>query len=101
MVDEQKQRREFGRWILLLGLNNSEPCGAWEEVLLSIMQGMYADATQAEVRRALNYLAERNLIHCEKKPDGRWFCKLGRYGFDVVDYAVECDPGIARPEKFR
>ncbi|TAK81749.1 MAG: hypothetical protein EPO20_24085, partial [Betaproteobacteria bacterium] len=83
MLNEAKQRREFGRWVLLLGLNNSEPYGAWEEVLLSIVQGMYADATRDEVRRALDYLAERSLVHCKKHPDGRWHCKLTRTGVDV------------------
>ena len=99
MVNEEKQRREFGRWVLLLGLNNSEPYGAWEEVLVSIVQGMYADATRNEVRRALDYLSERGLVHVKKNPDGRWFGKLTRLGVDVVEYTVSCEPGIARPEK--
>ncbi len=99
MVDGEKQRREFGRWVLLLGLSNAEPYGTWEEVLLAILQGMYADATRLEVRRSLDYLAERDLVHCQKKPNGRWYCKLTRVGLDVVEYTVECDPGIARPEK--
>jgi hypothetical protein len=26
--------------------------------------------------------------------------KLTRIGIDVVEYTVECDPGIARPKKY-
>ncbi len=99
MLDEKKQRREFTRWLLLLGLYNSVPLGAWEEVLVSIIQGLYGDATKLEVRRELDYLDERRLIHVTKNPNGRWFGKLSRDGVDVVEYTVECDPGIARPDR--
>jgi hypothetical protein len=42
----------------------------------------------------------RNLISIDHQPDGRWFCKLERYGVDVVEYTVPVEPGIARPEKY-
>lgn len=99
MFDKEKQRREFSRWVLLRALDNAEPLGAWEEMLLSIIQAIYTDATQNEVRRALDYLTERGLTHVKKHPNGRWFSKLTRAGMDVVEYAVDCDPGIERPEK--
>ncbi len=100
MMDQDKQRREFGRWLMLLALNNARPIGAWEEILLSIMRAMWPDATAREVRLALDYLDDRKLIRLEKKPDGRWFADLNRYGVDVVEYTVPCEPGIARPEKY-
>lgn len=99
MVDNEKQRREFMRWVLLLTLYNAIPMGAWEEVLLSVVQGIYADATRMEVRRQLDYLAERRLAKLKKGPDGRWFGELTRDGVDVVEYTVAVEPGIARPEK--
>lgn len=98
-IDPIKQRREFLRWVMLLGLYNAAPVGAWEEVLLSIAQGVYADSSQHEVRLVLDYLSDRELIKLEKKPDGRWFCDLTRHGTDVVEYTVCVDPGIARPPK--
>lgn len=100
MIDQAKQRREFGRWVLMLALYNAKPIGAWEELLLSVMQGMWPDATRREVQIALDYLADRKLIDLQKKPDGRWFSDLNRYGTDVVEYTVPCEPGIARPEKY-
>ena len=99
MLDHDKQRREFTRWVLLLGLYNAEPLGAWEEVLHQIVRTIYADATRLDVRRNLDYLAERDLVELEKKPEGRWFAGLTRDGFDVVEYTVDVEPGIARPEK--
>lgn len=100
MIDQAKHRREFGRWVVLLGLYNAKPIGAWEEVLLAILQGMWPDATAREVRLALDYLADRELVDLQKKPDGRWFADLNRNGVDIVEYTVDVDPGIARPEKY-
>lgn len=99
MIDDEKQRREFMRWVLILALNNAQPVGAWEEVLLSIVRAIYPDATKMEVRRALDYLDERKLIELRKHPDGRWFAKLTYHGVDVAEYTVDVHPGIARPAK--
>lgn len=99
MIDNEKQRREFTRWVLMLALNNARPIGAWEEVLISIVQGIYADVTRTELRRELDYLDERGLVKLQKKPDGRWFSELTRDGVDVVEYTVDVDPGIARPAR--
>nr|WP_269450860.1 hypothetical protein [Stenotrophomonas sp. MMGLT7] len=95
-----KVRREQQRWILLLALHNAAPYGAYEEILISTVQALYPDATQLEVRRALEYLKDRCMIGLDKKPDGRWFADLSRLGTDIVEYTVDCAPGIARPEKY-
>lgn len=100
MADFAKIRRENIRWQILLTLNNARPVGAFEKIALSVVQAEYPDATQNEVRRELDYLDERNLISIDKKPDGRWFAEIGRYGIDVVEYTVPVEPGIARPEKY-
>jgi hypothetical protein len=100
MVDYEKTRRESMRWIVLLTLHNASPIGAWEELILSTVQGMYPDATAHEVRRQLDYLSDRALVSLKKEPSGRWFADLTRDGTDVAEYTVECDPGIARPTKY-
>lgn len=100
MADMQKVRREAIRWTILLALNNARPIGAFEGLILSVIQAEYPDSTREEVRKELDYLNERDLVEVEHKPDGRWFCKLKRYGVDVVEYTVDCEPGIARPEKY-
>jgi hypothetical protein len=98
-LDLDRQRREFVRWVLLLALYNARPLGAWEEVLISTIQGVYTDATKQEVRLELAYLDERGLAKIQRRPDGRWFAELNRDGVDVVEYTIEVEPGIARPEK--
>lgn len=100
MIDHEKTRREHMRWYVLLTLHNASPMGAYEEVVHATVQGMYPDATALEVRRALDYLSERQLVKLVKEPGGRWFADLTRDGTDVVEYTVQCDPGIARPPKY-
>lgn len=99
-VDSAKARREHMRWLLILTLNNARPVGAYEEVALSTVQAMYPDATQLEVRRELDYLADRKLVELDKQPSGRWFAELNRYGVDIAEYTIDCEPGIARPAKY-
>lgn len=99
-VDHARVRREYLRWVLILTLNNARPLGCYVDTAVATAQGVYPDATRLEVQRELDYLAERALVDLDKRPDGRWIAKLNRYGVDVAEYTVDCEPGIARPEKY-
>ncbi len=99
-IDMAKLRRENMRWLIILTLNNARPIGAFESVILSVAQSEYPDATPLEIRRELDYLFDRDLVDLEKRPDGKWFADLSRYGVDIAEYTVDCEPGIARPQKY-
>ncbi len=99
-LDTAKIRRESMRWNILLTLNNARPMGAYEELILSTVQSIYPDATALELRREIDYLADRSLVDLRKEPSGRWFADLTRYGVDVAEYTVDCQPGVARPAKY-
>ncbi|MBK0062399.1 MULTISPECIES: hypothetical protein [unclassified Acinetobacter] len=100
MTDIEKARREGMRWQLLNALNKGRPIGAMDVLLLSVMQDLYSDCTVNELHTQLEYLDDRKLIEIVKKPDGHWFSKLTHYGIDIVEYTVDCYPGIARPPKY-
>lgn len=100
MIDQVKARREHLRWLILLTLNNARPIGAYEGPILAVAQSEYPDASMLEMRRELDYLGDRDLIEVERKPDGRWHAELTRHGVDIAEYTVNCEPGIARPEKY-
>ncbi len=100
MLDDAKIRRESIRWYILLTLNNARPEGAYEEVILTTVQGIYRDSTAQEVRRELDYLTDRKLAQVKREPSGRWFADVTRYGVDIVEYTVDCEAGIARPQKY-
>lgn len=101
MTNPQKFRREHVRWIILLTLNNARPIGATDSLVVSVVRAEYADTTLNEVRRELDYLKDRKLVELKLPPDGgAWHAELTRYGVDIAEYTVDCQPGIARPEKY-
>lgn len=100
MTDHARARREGMRWNLLNCLDKARPYTTSEVFLVDVMRGIYPDATPMEVRRELDYLHDRQLIVLTKQPSGAWFADLARFGVDLVEYSVDCDPGIARPPKF-
>ena len=100
MVDHVKVRRESMRWNLINTLDKARPHTSSEQFLLDVMRAIYPDATALEVRRDLDYLADRKLVDLNKTPSGAWFADLTRYGVDIAEYTIDCAPGIARPEKY-
>jgi len=99
-IDVAKIRREHLRWLIILTLNNARPIGSFEGPVLSVAQAEYPDATALELRRELDYLHDRELVQVIKRPDGKWFAELTRLGVDLAEYTIDCEPGIARPEKY-
>jgi hypothetical protein len=93
----QKIRREAIRWHLLSATNLSRPYGCYTEALLPIIQAVYIDATHHEIRTELDYLEERELVKIKKDGLDRWFVELSRTGIELVEYTIECQPGISRP----
>ncbi|MGL4708406.1 MAG: hypothetical protein ACRCWH_09340 [Aeromonas veronii] len=100
MIDAAKARRESMRWYILLTLNTSRPVDPTEVLVLSTIQGVIPDATAAELRREMDYLADRKMIDLDKQPHGVWVAGLTSLGVDIVEYTVDCRPGIARPTKY-
>lgn len=94
-----KARRELMRWQLLVSLDVAAPYGMSPVALKTIIGATYVDVTDGEIKRHLDYLHERELIHVSTDPLGLEFAKLGRHGTDIVEYTVDCDAGIARPRK--
>lgn len=100
MIDMAKARREGMRWNIINILNKARPYPTNEAFLFDVMRSIYQDTSPLEMRRELDYLADRDLIYLKKEPSGTWFADLTRYGVDLAEYTLPCEPGIARPEKF-
>lgn len=92
-----KARSETIRWLLLLTLNIARPAEAHAGMLRSVVAAVYSDITDLQIRRELEYLEFRELITTRTDPMGQVRAKLTREGVDVVEYTVDCEPGIARP----
>ena len=96
----EKARREGMRWHLINTLNKARPYTSAEVFLLDVMRGIYPDVTALELRQQLEYLQDRELIDLTKQPSGMWFADLNRLGVDIAEYTIDCQAGIARPEKY-
>lgn len=96
----EKARREGMRWHLINTLNKARPYTSSEVFLLDVMRGIYPDVTALELRQQLEYLQDRKLLDLTKQPSGMWFAGLNRLGVDIAEYTVDCEAGIARPEKY-
>ncbi|NPU85539.1 MAG: hypothetical protein HPY65_13765 [Syntrophaceae bacterium] len=100
-IDLKKVQRESTRWLILATLDAARPIGANERLILSTVQEVIRDVTLLDIRRELDYLDHRKLLEIKGKDTCHgWTAELTRDGIDVVEYTVECDPGIARPKKW-
>lgn len=100
-MNMEKVRREALRWHLLQIANVSRPQGINTAAMLPIIHTVYANASERELRLQLDYLEERELVKISKDPLDNWTVELTRYGVDIVEYTIDCEPGISRPRIHR
>lgn len=98
-MDIEREQREEMRWRVLVVLNAGRPKPVAETLILRVLTDVALPATPHSLRRELDYLEHRSLIHITNCERPTWMCELTRLGVDVVEYTVACDPGIARPEQ--
>jgi len=99
-MDLAKARREELRWMILRSLYAAQPVGASEAIIRNAIDPCIPDLTITELRRELDYLAERDLVTISERNRPVWFAKINRNGVDIVEYTVDCQPGIARPKEW-
>ncbi len=90
-------RHQTVRYFLLMALNVARPAEAQAYMLRSVVASVFADVTDLEVLRELDYLTSRELISTHVNPMGQTLAKIERYGVDVLERTVACDPGIILP----
>ncbi len=95
----QRARRETVRWLLLVTLNVTRPESASITLIKPVLMASYSDITDAEIKRELCYLQDRELIRIERDPLGTWNSSITRHGVDIVEYTIPVEPGISRPRK--
>lgn len=100
ILDTEKARRDTLRWLVLHCLYATQEVGANELMVRQTIEALYTDVTESEVRRALDYLADRGLIDFLDRAGPVWRARINHHGIDVVEYTVECHPGIARPKRW-
>lgn len=99
-VDLARAQREEIRWRILRTLDAGRPLPVSETIVLRTLQDINLQVTPHSLRRELDYLADRGLLSIEGKESPTWSAELTRYGVDLVEYTVPCEPGIARPRQW-
>src|SRR5690625_3546554 len=97
----EKARRETLRSRIIQTLNISGEWPVSEDILLQAVGGLDMPVQVHDVRRALAYLDRRKLVTIARRGSApQWEAKLSRHGVDLAEYAIDCEPGIARPQRY-
>jgi len=99
-MDMERNRREAIRWHILVAVNAGSPHPVAESLILSAIQSIPIECTALELRRQLDYLEDRRLVHLGRHEGAPWTVELTRHGVDFVEYTIDAEPGIARPKKY-
>src|SRR5690606_5245799 len=95
----EKARREMARWYILKTLDAGRPTEVSEALILLALGDARIALTPSELRRELGYLSGRKLVELQGEGSSVWSASLTRYGIDLVEYTIDCGPGIARPPR--
>ena len=93
----ERARRESARWYILRALDAGRPQPVAERLIGAALAGAGYPLSDNELRRELDYLRDRRLIVIADDQAPVWLCDMTRYGVDIVEYTIACEPGIARP----
>ena len=99
-VDLERAQREEARWRILRALDAGRPMPVSESVIWRTLTDATVPASPQQVRRELVYLQEKLLLSILNREGPTWSAQLTAHGTDVVEYTVECPPGINRPQKW-
>lgn len=97
-MDINKAVRESVRWYILVALNAGRPFPVGEDILVRTLIDAKLRMTTGELRRELDYLADKGLVEVGQNRDD-WEASLTALGVDVVEYTVDAPPGMSRPAK--
>jgi hypothetical protein len=96
-TDLERLQREAMRWRVLKILDAGRPEALSETIVLGALSGAKFQTTLVALRRELDYLENRRLVEITGRDGATWYAELTHYGVDLVEYAIPCHPGIARP----
>ena len=87
------------RWAIIRTCRVGGHLGATETMIRDVLVAEYLGVNASFIRDQLDYLEKRKLIEIARHEVDPWRATLTRYGYDVADYQVDCDPGIRRPPR--
>ena len=85
------------RWDVLRTVRVAGYMGATESMIRDVLVVRYPVVSKECIRNILHYMEDRKLLTIDRSDTQPWRAVIARYGYDVCDYQVPCDPGIRRP----
>jgi hypothetical protein len=98
-VDLEQKQREDARWRMLRVLDAGRPIGVNETIVWRVLHDVKIGLSQMQIRRELKYLQDLGLVSIQGEGSETWSANLTASGVNIVEYTVECPPGIARPRQ--
>lgn len=98
-MDMQKAQRETLRWDVLRCLSVAGYVGCSERVVYQTCVELHGWLTPEKLRNEVDYLRDRKLVVIGNESTEQWHLTISHHGRDVVEYTVDCHPGIARPPR--
>ena len=85
------------RWAILRTVHVAGHHGATEPMIRTVIDADFMGCSAETLRKQLHYLKQRKLVDVEESEIDSWVVRLTRCGYDLVEYRVDCEAGIARP----
>ena len=98
-ADLEQKQREDARWRMLRVLDAGRPIGVNEAIVWRVLHDVKLGLSQMQIRRELKYLQGLGLVDIEGEDSETWSANLTARGVNIVEYTVECPPGIGRPRQ--
>lgn len=87
------------RWRVIAVLEAGRPYPVGETLIHQVADAADLQATQTEIRKALQYLSDKSFVELTAPRDGHWEARLLPAGVDYFEGNAEDDPGITRPPR--
>lgn len=98
-ADFERARVAMTRYRVLAILDVGRPFPVGETLIAKVLNDIDLQATQTDIRRAMQYLADKGLIELSSPRDRHWEARLLPDGVDYVEGHRDDDPGILRPPR--
>jgi hypothetical protein len=102
-IAEQPEQRillQELRWRICLALHYARPLSASSGLLWRALDESDLPITAQQLNREVAYLQDKEIVTVAGDLSGDWKAELSAAGVDLVEYTIDCPPGIGRPEKY-
>jgi len=97
--DLMQAQRRMVRYRVLKILDAGRPLPVGEGLIKDILGDADLEATSQDIKKALQYLCDKNFVEIKKMP-GYWEARLLPFGVDYLENPDIEETGIARPASF-